>query len=136
MAALNRNHTWTLTTLPRGRSPVDCRWIYKLKYRVDGSIERYKARLVAKGFSQRPGIDYDQTFSPVVKYDSLRTILSVTAAEDLELYQLDVTTAFLHGVLKEEVYLRQPEGHVIPGQETQVYRLHKSLYGLKQASRN
>lgn len=136
MAALNRNHTWTLTTLPRGCSPVDCRWIYKLKHRVDGSIERYKARLVAKGFSQRPGIDYDQTFSPVVKYDSLRTILSVTAAEDLELYQLDVTTAFLHGVLKEEVYLRQPEGHVIPGQETQVYRLHKSLYGLKQASRN
>jgi hypothetical protein len=71
MAALNRNHTWTLTTLPRGRSPVDCRWIYKLKHRVDGSIERYKACLVAKGFSQRPGIDYDQTFSPVVKYDSL-----------------------------------------------------------------
>lgn len=102
MAALNRNHTWTLTTLPRGRSAVKCRWIYKLKHRVDGSIERYKARLVAKGFSQRPGIDYDQTLSPVVKYDSLRTILAVTAAEDLELYQLDVTAAFLHGVLKEE----------------------------------
>lgn len=134
MTALNRIHTWTLTPLPKGRSAIKCRWTFKLKHTVDGSIERYKACLVVKGFSQRPGIDYDQTFSPIVKYDSLRAILAVTAVEDLELFQLDVPIAFLHGELKEEVYLAQPEGHIISRQESQVYRLHKSLYGLKQAS--
>ena len=110
-----------------------CCWIFKIKQKIDGSIERYKARLVAKCYSQQPGIVYDQTYSPVVKYDSLRAILAISAAEDLELFQLDV---FLHGVLKEEIFFAQPEGYVKTGQERMVFRLHKSLYGLKQASRN
>ena len=103
---------------------------------MDGSIERYKARLVAKGYYQRLGVVYDQTYSPVVKYDSLRVILAMAAAEDMKLFQLDVTIAFLYGILKEEIYLEQPEGHVATGQEKKLYRLQKSLYGLKQASRN
>ncbi len=135
MAAFELNETWTLTTLPPGRSSIKCRWIFKLKRRIDGSVERYRARLVAKGFTQRPSIDYDETYSPVVKHDSLRAFLAIAATEDLELLQIDVTTAFLHGELEEELYLQQPEGFTVTGKESSVYRLHKSLYGLKQASR-
>jgi hypothetical protein len=135
IAALEFNHTWTLASLPPGRSSIKCRWVFKLKRCVDGSIERYRARLVAKVFTQRQGIDYEETYSPVVKYDSLRALLSIAAAEDLELLQMDVTTAFLHGDLEEELYLQQPDGFAVAGRESDVYRLHKSLYGLKQASR-
>jgi hypothetical protein len=92
LTALDRNHTWTLTPFPAGRTAVKSRWIYKRKPKVDGSIERYKARLVAKGYYQRLGVVYDQTYSPVVKYDSLQVILAMAAAEDMELFQLDVTT--------------------------------------------
>lgn len=135
MAALDLNKTWTLTTLPPGRSAIKSRWVYKLKRNSDGSVDRYRARLVAKGFTQRPGIDFDETYSPVVKHDSLRAVLAIAGAEDLELLQMDVTTAFLHGELEEELYLHQPEGFAVKGRESEVYRLHKSLYGLKQASR-
>ena len=98
-------------------------------------IERFRALLVAKRFSQKAGIDFDQTFSPVVKYDSLRIILSIAAAEDLDLFQFDVSTAFLHGELTEEIYLEQPGGFSVKGREGDVYRLHKCLYGLKQSGR-
>jgi transposase InsO family protein len=133
--SLMLNKTWSISDLPPGRTAIKSRWVFKIKPGVRGSNPRYKARLVAKGFSQRYGIDYEETFSPVVKYDTLRIILSFVAALDLEMSQLDIKTAFLYGELDEEIYLQQPEGFVISGQESSVCRLHKCLYGLKQASR-
>ena len=129
------NKTWSLVPLPTGRSAIGCRWIFKLKRGPDGSIQRYKARFVAKGYSQRPGVDYLETYSPVVKLDSLRCILSIASSRDLDMMQLDVKTAFLHGEVIEELYVNQLEGFIANGNESLVCRLHKGLYGLKQSSR-
>jgi len=96
---------------------------------------RYKARLVAKGFSQIPGVDYNDVFSPVLKHSSIRTFFGIVAMHNLELEQLDVKTAFLHGELDEEIYMEQPEGFIEPGKEAFVCKLKKSLYGLKQSPR-
>jgi len=134
--SLIKNGTWVLTNLPPERSVIKSRWVYKLKRGSENEIQRFKARFVAKGFSQKPGIDFDETYAPVVKYDSLRTILAIAAAEDLEISQLDVKTAFLYGKLEEEIYLQQPQGFSADGKEKQVCRWLKSLYGLKQASRS
>lgn len=95
-ASLLKNQTWILADLPTGRKPIKCKWVYKIKCRIDGSIERYKARLVAKGFSQKQGIDYTETFSPVVRMDSVRLLLSIAAKENLELKHFDVKTAWLY----------------------------------------
>jgi hypothetical protein len=129
------NNTWTLTPLPSGRDTIKTRWIFKVKPGTNGQNPRYKARLVAKGFSQRPGIDFTETYAPVVKMDSLRTVLSLVAARDLDIMQLDIKTAFLYGEVDEEIYLSQPEGFVAAGKESLVCRLNKCLYGLKQAPR-
>ena len=115
-ASLMKNETWSLVTLPPVRKPVKNKWVYKLKRGDDGKIQRFKARLVAKGFSQKPGIDYEETFSTVMKHDSLRAILAICAAMDLEMTQLDVTTAFLNGDL-EEIFMEQPTGFVKSGHE-------------------
>jgi len=131
--SLMKNNTWTLCRLPVGRTAIRNKWVYTIK---SGTEVRYKARLVAKGFTQRPGIDYEETYSPVVRHDSLRAVLAITAAENLEMVQLDVKTAFLNGDLHEELYMFQPTGFEIEGQEDLVCRLNKSLYGLKQASRS
>lgn len=133
--SLIKNETWVLTTLPPGRSAIQNRWVFKIKDGVDCESQRFKARLVTKGFTQRPGLDYQETFSPVGKYDSLRTVLSIAASRDLEILKLDIKTAILYGELQEELYLHQPKGFVIEGRETEVCLLKKSLYGLKQASR-
>ena len=133
--SLLQNKTWSLTKLPAGRIAIKSKWVFKVKHAANGSAPRYKARLVAKGFSQRPGIDFEETYAPVIKHNTLRVILALTAAQDLELSQLDVKTAFLYGELDEEIYLQQPEGFVAAGKEDHVCKLHKSLYGLKQASR-
>lgn len=122
--------------LPKGKKAIGCKWIYKRK---DDNSElggiRYKARLVAKGYAQKEGVDYNEIFSPVVKHTSIRVLLSAVAHGDLELEQLDVKTAFLHGDLEEEIYMRQPEGYKVEGKEDHVYRLRKSIYGLKQSPR-
>ena len=121
--------------MPEGIRPIGCKWVFKTKRDSKGNIERYKARLVAKGFTQREGIDFKETFSPVSKKDSFRIIMALVAHMDLELHQMDVKTAFLNGDLMENVYMLQPEGFKAKGSEHLLCKLKKSIYGLKQASR-
>jgi hypothetical protein len=127
--ALNDRDVWELLPCPADRVPVRCRWVYSVK--SDG---RKRARLVAKGFSQLPGIDYDETFSPITRFESVRIILALSALNNWDIEALDVKTAFLYGELDEEIYMEQPEGFVQQGSTGMVYRLKKALYGLKQAS--
>ena len=127
--------TYELTELPSGRLPIGCKWVFKIKRRADGSIDRYKARLVAKGYSQKEGLDYKETFAPVAKFASIRTLLALAAHQDYEVHQMDVKTAFLNGDLDVDLYMQQPEGFVVAGQEHLVCKLRKSIYGLKQAGR-
>lgn len=135
MESLKSNEVWDLVKLPEGRSAVGSKWVFKLKTDQDGSVERHKARLVAQGFSQKQGLDYDETFCPVARYESVRTVIALAVQNDLKLHQMDVTTAFLNGELQEEVYMRQPEGFVVKGKEDFVCKLKKSIYGLKQSPR-
>ncbi|MFS8035191.1 putative RNA-directed DNA polymerase [Helianthus anomalus] len=132
--ALNRNGTWDLVHLPKGRSLVGCKWIYKIKYKSSGEVERFKARLVAKGYSQKEGVDFDETFAPVVKMITIRCVISIAVQNDWKLFQLDINNAFLYGDLHEDVYMSLPEGYYSKN-ESRVCKLKKSLYGLKQAPR-
>lgn len=134
-SALIHNGTWSLVPRPQNANVVDCKWVYKLKRDHTCAVKRYKARLVAKGFSQQLGLDYHETFSPVVKATTIRAVLSLAATQRWPLRQLDVQNAFLHGDLKETVYLQQPPGFVDQTKPNHVCLLHKSLYGLKQAPR-
>ena len=118
---------------PRDRKIVGCKWVFLTKTGADGQIERYKARVVAQGFSQVEGIDYNETFAPVTKFNSIRVLLALAARLDLEVHQMDVKSAFLNGELEEEIYMRVPPGHNSP--PGVVWKLNKALYGLKQASR-
>ena len=134
MGSLRKNKTWILVDQPKKQKVVGCKWIFKKKEGIPGvERPRFKARLVAKGFTQVEGIDYNEIFSPVVKHCSIRIILGLVNQYDLELEQLDVKTAFLHGNLKETIYMNQPEG--FEEGENKVCLLKKSLYGLKQSPR-
>ena len=135
LKSMAHNGVWDLIELPNSCKPVGYKWVFKTKRNAKGNIKRFKARLVAKGFTQKEGIDYKDTFSPVSKKDSLRIIMALVAHFDLELHQMDVKTAFLNGNLDEDIYMEQPEGFTKKGNEHLVCKLKKSIYGLKQASR-
>jgi len=134
LLALEQNNTWIITDLPPGKSVIDCKYIYKTKFHADGTIERLKAKLVANGFTQKAGIDYTETCSPVIKLVTVKVLLSIAAIKGWCLLQFDVNNAFLHGDLKEEIYMRKPPGYSV-GRTNQVFKLLRSLYVLKQASR-
>ncbi|KAH9782842.1 hypothetical protein KPL71_009093 [Citrus sinensis] len=133
--SMQDNKVWELISLPSGAKPIGCKWIFKTKKDSNGNVERYKARLVAKGFTQKEGIDYKEIFSPVSTKDSFRTIMALVAHFDLELHQMDVKTAFLNGDIEETIYMVQPENFVLGDPKKIVCKLTKSIYGLKQASR-
>jgi hypothetical protein len=126
--ALLRNETWTLVPPPPRANVIDSKWVFKVKKHSDGSIERYKARLVARGFRQRYGLDYEDTFSPVVKPTTIRLLLSLAVTRGWSLRQLDVQNAFLHGLLEEEVYMHQPPGFSDPDRPDHICRLTKALW--------
>uniref|UniRef100_A0A2N9J2F8 Integrase catalytic domain-containing protein n=1 Tax=Fagus sylvatica TaxID=28930 RepID=A0A2N9J2F8_FAGSY len=134
--ALLKTGTWDLVDLPAGKSAIGCKWVYKIKTRSDGTVDRYKARLVAKGFTQEYGIDYEETFAPVARLSSVHTLIAVSASRHWPLFQMDVKNAFLNGELTEEVYMQLPPGFSQPpGFSPKVCRLRRALYGLKQAPR-
>lgn len=133
--ALMQNGTWSLVPKPSGHNIISCKWVFRIKEHADGSVDKYKARLVARGFTQQHGIDYFETFSPVVKMSTVRLVLSIAISRQWDIRQLDISNAFLHGVLNEDVYMHQPPGFQDPSKPGFVCKLHKAIYGLKQSPR-
>jgi hypothetical protein len=133
--SIMRNDVWEIVLRPEGKLAVTSKWLYKVKHAADGNVDKYKARFVARGFSQKEGVDYEETFSPVARYSSIRAILSIASEMGWSIHQMDVKTAFFKGFIKEEVYIKQPQGFEVHDRETHACRLKKALYGLKQAPR-
>ncbi|XP_061477847.1 ubiquitin-like-conjugating enzyme ATG10 isoform X1 [Rhineura floridana] len=133
LQAMQKNGTWTVVKLPMGKKAVGCRWVFKKKKASSGEVQRYRARLVAKGFTQQHGTDFDAVFAPVVKHESIRVLMKLAAMQKMHINHYDIDTAFLHGDLKEEIYMDLPPGSV--SQEGFVCKLHKSIYGLRQSAR-
>ncbi|GAB2289900.1 hypothetical protein Dimus_038074 [Dionaea muscipula] len=133
--AINKNRTWELVDLPKGCKAIGVKWVYKLKKDSDGNVVKQKARLVVKGYNQQPGVDFNEVFAPVARIETVRLLIALAAQFKWKLYQMDFKSAFLNGVLEEDVYVQQPQGYVKQGSENKVLKLHKALYGLKQAPR-
>ena len=133
---MHSNQVWDLVKVLNDIKPVGCKWVYKRKRVINGNVKIFKARLVAKEYTQKEGIDYKETFSPVVMLKSIRILLSIAAHYDYEIWQMDVKTAFLNGNLEEEIYMMQPKGFKAKNQEHMICKLKRSIYGLKQASRS
>ncbi|KAF5794743.1 putative RNA-directed DNA polymerase [Helianthus annuus] len=135
LAAIERNNTWELVSLSIGKNVVGLKWLFKTKLGADGQVLKHKARLVAKGYSQRRGIDFEETFALVARFETIRVVLAVAAQRGWSLHQLDVKSAFLNGELEEDIYVEQPEGYELKDSSDKVYKLKKALYRLKQAPR-
>lgn len=133
--SIMRNEVWEIVPRPKENLVVTSKWVYNIKHAADGSMDKYKAIFVAKEFSQKEGEDYDETFAPVARYTSIRTIISLVASMGWNLHQMDVNTAFLNEAIEEEVYIEQPQRFKVHSRDTHVCRLKKALYGLKQAPR-
>jgi hypothetical protein len=133
--ALIENKTWTEMVLPNGKKIINTRWVFKLKTDSNNVPVRFKARLVAKGYNQEKGINYTETFAPVVKHQSLRLLLAIVTKENLHVHHIDISTAFLYGELDDEIYIDIPEGLESDFKKNSVLKLNKALYGLKQAPR-
>ena len=134
MATLEKNDTWDLVSLPRGKKTVGCKWVFTIKHRADGTIERYKAQIVAKGYTQSYGVNYQETFTPIAKLNTVRILLSLAANEDWPLLKFDVKNDFLHGEISEKIYMDSPPG-MTNSIGMNVCNLKKTLYGLKQSPR-
>ncbi|KAL0444837.1 UNVERIFIED_CONTAM: Retrovirus-related Pol polyprotein from transposon RE2 [Sesamum latifolium] len=132
--SMSSNHVWTLVDRLKGAKPVGCKWVYKRKISVDGEVTTFKAKLVAKGYTQRPGVDFEETFSPVAIAKSIRIMLAIAAWYDYEIWQMDVKMAFFNGFIEEEIYMDQLEGFTVLGEEQKICHLQGSIYGLKQVS--
>ena len=135
LSMIDKNNTWNLVDPPKGKDIIGLKWVYKTKYNEDCSIQKHKARLVDKGYSQHPRVDFNETFAPVERIETIRLVLAITTQLELNVYQMDVKLAFLYGELKQEVYMGQPSGYEVKGKEEKVHRLNKALYCLKQAPR-
>jgi hypothetical protein len=133
--SLVRNETWELVPPPEACNVIGSKWVMKIKRDADGNVDRHKARLVAQGYSQTPGIDYEEVFSPVARHSSIRTLLALANKHNLEIHQMDVKTAFLNGHIEHDIYMSQPDGFVDQEHPEYVCKLKKSLYGLKQSAR-
>ncbi|WVZ19823.1 hypothetical protein V8G54_007145 [Vigna mungo] len=132
LRAIKKNRTWEMAELPQNKRVIEVKWVFKTKYKLDGSIAKLKARLVAKGFLQKPGINFIDVFAPVARLKTVRLVVVMANLKGWQIHQMDVKSAFLNGPLEEEVYVKQPPGFVKKGEEQKVYRLHKALYGLRQ----
>lgn len=135
IGAIEKSKTWELVNLPEGKYAIGVKWVYKTKSNAEGKIDRHKARLVVKGYKQQQGKDYDETFAPVAGMETVRIVLFIAAQHKWKIYQMDSKFAFLNGVLKEKVYVEQPPGYEVEGQEHKVCKLKKAFYRLKQALR-
>ena len=135
MDTVERNRTWELANLPTSHRAITLKWVYKLKKDEARAVIKHKPCLVARGFVQQEGVDFDDAFAPVARMESVRLLLALAAQEGWRVHHMDVKSAFLNGDLKEEVYVHQPAGFIIPGKEDKVLRLRKALYGLRQAPR-
>lgn len=135
IAAIRKNQTWELVQAPSEAKIIGVKSVYKTKLDENGEVSKCKAHLVAKGYAQEKGVDYDEVFAPVARWDTIRMVIALAARNGWKLYQLDVKSAFLHGELHENVYVSQPQGYEVKGEESKVYKLKRALYGLKQAPR-
>jgi hypothetical protein len=133
MNSIMYNGTWEVVSRPYGCKPIGCKWVFKKKLRPDGTIEKYKARLVAKGYNLKEGEDFFDTYSSVARLTTIRVLFSLATSYGLLVHQMDVKTTFLNGELEEEIYMDQPDGFAVKGQEGMACKLLKSLYDLKQA---
>lgn len=135
MEALEKNKTWELVELPKGKNVVVCKWVFTARYKADGSLERYKARLVAKGYTQTYGVDYQETFSPIAKMNTVKVLLSLAANFNWDLQQFDVKNTFLHGELEEEIHMEVPSRFAGRLENNKVCKLKKAFCDLKQSPR-
>jgi hypothetical protein len=133
MASITENNTWEMSSLPRGHKAIGLKWVFNVKRDAAGELIKYKARLIAKGYAQRQGVDFEEVFAPVARMETVRFLLALAAHSGWEVHHMDVKSAFLNGVLSEEVYVSQPPGYIVARKENSVLKLKRALYGLRQA---